>query len=234
MGNRKTQSKGERQLRWEAEVVEYVNTIYRMTKVHGNARANTAPANLRSDIPIIGPVFEPPGYLHLQKRNNSPSIEPGSTYLLAITIVHPFFYPGLGSCPGCGSNNTNWDGWTPTGPREVHGVCREERALGYQLRCKDCKGVNGKDYCFATTSAEFWKNHEHWELPRKFPLADIFSPLTHQKFQGGIPYFFSRSAASRELFNLIIELRPALTSAGISEHICRMFQQNLNTCTILI
>src|SRR5882757_4764747 len=99
------------QLKWEAEVVEYVDTIHGMTKIHGNAKANTVAASLRINIPIIGPFFEPPGYLHLQKRNATPSIEPGSSYLLPITIIHPFFHPGLESCPACGSQNTYWDGW---------------------------------------------------------------------------------------------------------------------------
>lgn len=160
--------------------MEYIDTVYGMTKVHGNAKQNTSPTNLQSEIPIIGPFFEPPGYLHLQKRNAICSIEPESMYLLPITMVHPFFYPNLESCPGCGSNNTHWDGWTPTGPREVHGLRREERALGFQLRCKDCKSINGKDYCFATTSAEFWKNCQHWEIPRELRnnLEFLFLLLT--------------------------------------------------------
>ena len=38
---------------------------------------------------------------------------------------------------------------------------------------------------------------------------------------GGIPYFFKRCAVSRELFDLIVELRPSVTAGGLSENIKR-------------
>src|SRR5215471_15940914 len=37
----------------------------------------------------------------------------------------------------------------------------------------------------------------------------------------GMPHFFKRCAVTRDLFNLIIEFRPSLTSGGLSEHIKR-------------
>jgi hypothetical protein len=37
----------------------------------------------------------------------------------------------------------------------------------------------------------------------------------------GVPHFFKRCAVTRELFNMIIELRPSLTSGGLSEHVKR-------------
>ena len=37
----------------------------------------------------------------------------------------------------------------------------------------------------------------------------------------GVPHFFKRCAVTRELFNMIIELHPLLTSGGLSEHVKR-------------
>jgi hypothetical protein len=38
----------------------------------------------------------------------------------------------------------------------------------------------------------------------------------------GVPhFFFKRCAVTRDLFNMIIELRPSLTSGGLSEHVKR-------------
>jgi hypothetical protein len=108
-----------------------------------------------------------------------------------------------------------WDGWTATGARDVHGVRREERALGYQLRCKPCRtkygkgGSNEKEKgsCFATTNKFFWEKWEHY---------DCHEP-------GTIPYFMHRSAVTHELFDLVNELRPSFTSAGLQEHVKREF-----------
>ncbi|PIL33226.1 hypothetical protein GSI_04676 [Ganoderma sinense ZZ0214-1] len=52
-----------------------------------------------------------------------------------------------------------------------------------------------------TTSAEFWKHFEHWELPI------------------GLPHFFSRSAVTSELFDFIVEMRLKSTSAGLAENV---------------
>jgi len=38
---------------------------------------------------------------------------------------------------------------------------------------------------------------------------------------GGVPHFLKRCAVTRELYNLLIELRPSSTSGGIAEHIER-------------
>ncbi|EGO25001.1 hypothetical protein SERLADRAFT_391054, partial [Serpula lacrymans var. lacrymans S7.9] len=59
--------------------------------------------------------------------------------------------------------------------RDIHGIQREEYALGVQLQCKACKENNkqrgdpksGEDmYCFATTSHLFWEKWEFWKIPR--------------------------------------------------------------------
>ncbi|KAF8054908.1 hypothetical protein FPV67DRAFT_1681291 [Lyophyllum atratum] len=199
------------QLRWEANIVEYVDFVHALTSVHGNAKPGTVAPSLKKNIPLLGPYFVPPSYLDIQKRQPAPYIEPETSYFVPITIVHPFYFPGqLNSCPVCESPDTRWDGWTGAGPRDVHGVRREERALGYQLRCKMCKESKARqepgsdeklEYCFAATSKVFWQRWEHWKIPR------------------GVPMFLSRCAVSRELFDLVVELRPKSTSAGIAEHV---------------
>ena len=40
-GNGETDMVWEQQLRWEAEIVEYVDWVNKLTSVHGNARAGT-------------------------------------------------------------------------------------------------------------------------------------------------------------------------------------------------
>jgi hypothetical protein len=156
------------QLQWEAEVVEYVNYLHCQTRVHANKKEGTAP-NLRKAIPLLGPRFVPPSYLHLQKRHVAPIIEPESAYLRPLNIVHPFYYPQIARCPNCKSKDVLWDGWTSRGSREVHGVGCEEAALGFQLRCKPCERAASSErrvtYCTATTNQMFWEQWEHWEIP---------------------------------------------------------------------
>ena len=40
---------------------------------------------------------------------------------------------------------------------------------------------------------------------------------------GEIPIFYKRCALTRELFNLVVELRPSMTSAGLAEQLKREF-----------
>ena len=167
-GNSETDMTGERQMRWEAEIVEYVDWVNKLTSIHGNAKAGTVSPSLKRQIPILGPQFVPPSYLHIQKRDVTPAIEPEASYLLPFVVVHPFYYPNiLNQCPKCNSSNTSWDGWTGAGPRNVHGMHREERALGYQLRCKACKEASREQFCFTTTNKVFWAGWEHWKMPCK-------------------------------------------------------------------
>ncbi|KAJ6533328.1 hypothetical protein DFH09DRAFT_1406865 [Mycena vulgaris] len=132
-------------------------------------------------------------------------IKRDTAYLRPMTVVHPVYHPGLDNCPHCGSDDVSWDSWNGTGSREVHGLRREETALGYQLRHEKCTADEGssgtKNRCFVTTNPAFWEKWEHWKIPR------------------GIPYFFSRCAVNRELFDLIIEFRPSTTSGGLAENI---------------
>ncbi|KAF8173443.1 hypothetical protein BJ912DRAFT_1079230 [Pholiota molesta] len=193
------------QLKFEAEVVEYVNYLHSKLAVHGNSSVDTKkiPKLLESGVPFLGPQFAPPTFLHYMRRDATPAITPECAYIRAITVIHPVYYSTeLVECPQCASTDIRWDGWNGTGARTVHGIARNERAIGYQMRCKTCKDNKKADkYCFATTNHVFWKNWEHWKIPRH------------------IPYFMHRSAVSRELFNLIIELRLSTTAAGLAEHL---------------
>ena len=165
------------QLEWEAHVVEYVGFIYRLTKCHGNSKKGTLPPSLPKGIPILGPRFLPPLYLHIRKRQTVPIIRPETAYQKPLNIIHPFYYENFGLCPQCGSTETRWDGWTTTGHREIHGVHEDETALGYQLICKRCESQYSQArgntstgegaYCFATTNPIFWKNWELWSIPRE-------------------------------------------------------------------
>lgn len=93
-------------------------------------------------------------------------------YLKPLTIIHPVYFPELSKCPKCDSTDVKWHSWVATGYREVHGVNRDELALGYQLRCKTCercrKGGRKKQdtqVCYATTATEFWESYEEWNIP---------------------------------------------------------------------
>lgn len=164
------------QLQWESSVVEYVNYLWKSTRVHGNAKgvAATSFKPLSRDIPLYGPKFIPPSYMDLERRSATPDITPQTMYLRPLRVVHPFYFHQrkFHQCPACDSSNTHWECWTTTGHREVHGTCFPENAIGYQLRCNDCEKTE-KDkpkgdrapYCFATTSAIFWARYEPWEVP---------------------------------------------------------------------
>lgn len=134
MKNRPKQSVYEPQLRFEANAVEYVNYLSSQTLSSGKPNKT-----LSNRIPIFGPRFVPPSYSHYQRRNSAGKMTPEVMYLRPLNIVHPFYYPQLAHCPSCGSKNIKWNGWTATGARELHGVHSEERALGFQLNCEDCK-----------------------------------------------------------------------------------------------
>ncbi|KAK6971771.1 hypothetical protein R3P38DRAFT_3297859 [Favolaschia claudopus] len=204
--NRTNQSCYEPQLQFEAHVAEYVTFLHGQTRPTRTTKtSNTVPKAkpLAPSIPIYGPKFTPPSFVEIHHRGGK--ISPEIAYLRPIHIVHPVYYPLLAKCPHCGSQDIAWDSWNGTGSREVHGVRREETALGYQLRHEACVpdegGVGTKNRSFVTTNPAFWKKWEHWEIPR------------------GIPYFLSRSAVTRELFDIIAEFRPSTTSGGLAENI---------------
>ncbi|KAJ7037697.1 hypothetical protein C8F04DRAFT_1328715 [Mycena alexandri] len=203
-----------RQLEWESNVVEYVSYVFKETRHHASSK-QTGPKILAKVIPILGPRFLPPTFLDSQKRDPT-NIQPAVQYMRPLNVVHPFYFDNIGKCPQCSSNDIAWDSWTSGGSRNVHGVRLEEKAIGFQLRCKPCEGRYSKHgtnvgettatgeklgYSFATTNTKFWNDWQHWEIPR------------------GVPHFNHRCALTRELFDLIVELRPSTTSGKIAENI---------------
>jgi hypothetical protein len=159
------------QLTWEANVVQYVDHVYQRTKRRKDSKTHCygPPHALPPTIPLFGPRFLPPTYLHIQCRHAAPCYDPTQAYLKPINIIHPFYYPQLAQCPACKSKDVFWEGWTSTGSRRVHGIGCEETALGFQLRCEPCseeaKRTKGHAFCFATTNITFWAKREHWEIP---------------------------------------------------------------------
>jgi hypothetical protein len=80
-----------RQLEWESHVVEYIDFVYKETRVHGNKNSSTGLKLLSKGIPLLGPRFIPPSLLDSQKRTPS-KIEPKVHYLRPLNIIHPFYY----------------------------------------------------------------------------------------------------------------------------------------------
>lgn len=160
------------QLKWESEVVQYVDYIHSKLYVHGNSGtlAKDAIRTLDKGVPLLGPKFSPPSFLHSMRRKATPDIRPQDAYISAITVVHPVFYPTtFTGCPKCQSPNIGWDSWNGTGARDVYGIRTNERAIGYQLRCKECKEKKAPGgYCFATTNYMLWEKWEHWRVPSEF------------------------------------------------------------------
>ena len=186
------------QLEWEAHILEYVGFLYRLTKYRRNSGqvGVVPPPSLPKEIPLLGPRFLPPSYLHLQKRQPTPIIQPQTAYLKPLNVVHPFYHPELDKCPQCDSTDVLWDGWTTSGHRELHGVQVEETVIGYQLICKPCQGRFTRTkgtaicekglFCFATTNPNFWKKWEHWRIPCK-QILPFEQNKTHQNSQRTFP-----------------------------------------------
>ncbi|KAI0682549.1 hypothetical protein BC835DRAFT_1311466 [Cytidiella melzeri] len=212
------QSLREGQLRWEAHVVEYVNYISSNKSAVKTSQTKTGAAfKVPAGLPIWGPVFEPPTFSDILRRDpravlnratgKLDKIKPDSAYLRRLTVVHPYYFKSLRRCPRNASHNIASDGWQSTGSREVHGISQEEAAIGYQIRCHDCKEEekNGTSvtYCFALTNAEYWEElkQDYRTLPRE------------------IPHFFHKCALTRDLFNMVVELRLPLTALGLATHI---------------
>ncbi|KAI0365887.1 hypothetical protein BV20DRAFT_953337, partial [Pilatotrama ljubarskyi] len=182
---RPSQSQYVPQLEWAPHIVEYVNWVYRLT--------DSAKAPLKAAIPLLGPRFLPPTYMHVNKRSATADIVPETSYLKALTVIHPLYFDNLKECPLYGENGDGvfWGGWTTTGHREVHGLDREETALGFQLRCTSCVGTapprektepdgpkgnaaesKPKYKCYSTTNELFWEKYEHWQIPGKSAAPD--------------------------------------------------------------
>jgi hypothetical protein len=90
-------------------------------------------------------------------------------YIKPLNVIHPFYYPQLATCPRCGSDKEN--------------ICKESA----KMKKGNTKNTPGDDdagaqasetadlesYCFATTSAAYWRTWEHWRIPREFHASDI-------------------------------------------------------------
>ncbi|TCD66734.1 hypothetical protein EIP91_001027 [Steccherinum ochraceum] len=197
------------QLEFNSEVLHYVSLLAKATTVRSDVADSHPPETVPAGFPVLGPLFRPPSWLHASKRSVAPGVAPETAYIKPIFVAHPVYFPEFKDhgCPQCGSKDIHPDSWTSTGHREVYGMFRNVTAIGYQMRCSDCKNRYGKDgdeegkYCFSTTSVQFWQNWEFWEMPR------------------GMPVFFSHCAVTRDLFKLIVEMRPSSTSAGLAENI---------------
>ena len=182
------------------------------------------------NVPIYGPLCQPPTYRDEQKRSSSVSIKPQTLYIKPLYVVHPFYFPELAKCPQCGTHETTWEGWTTSGPRNVHGLWSDALAIGYQLRCTRCEkqseiGEDGKrtlQYCWSTTSREYWIKYQHYEIPGKYTIHDCQRPVIQDsELSDDVPHFFRRCAVTRDTFNFIIEVRLKGTAAGLAENIKR-------------
>ncbi len=135
------------QLMFAAEVCEYVSFLAKVTRP--SAKSGVVALPLNHNIPLLGPQFVPPSFLHAQRRNATPEIMPDPAYLKPVNIIHPLYYPDvLDQCPRCrlagSKSDVAWNGWNATGHREVHGLMQEETAIGVQLRCKTCEVTCGQ------------------------------------------------------------------------------------------
>ncbi|TFK77611.1 hypothetical protein K466DRAFT_508295, partial [Polyporus arcularius HHB13444] len=225
-GSRENQSLYLPQLAFEAEVCQYVKFMAR--EVRPPAKSGVTSVPLHPDIPLLGPRFLPPSFLHVLRRNAAPEITPNPAYLKPLNVIHPMYYPELlERCPNCRTLGAKpdlaYNGWNPTGHREVHGVMQEETAIGIQLRCNSCEArKETRSHCFVTTNPIFWENVQHWEVPGKWLYHCRCSPvLTSAGLTAGMPHFLKRSATTSDLYDLIVELRPSMTAAGLAENIRR-------------
>ena len=121
--------------------------MYSEARIHGLAKSieKTAPHLLARGIPIYGPRFHPPTYLDAHRKSATPDHKPETAYLKPVTTIYPFYFPQISSCPHCGSSEITWEGFTPTGHCEMHGIRTEETALGCQLSCKKCEARRAEE-----------------------------------------------------------------------------------------
>jgi hypothetical protein len=83
------------QLKWEAAVVQYVNFVWEKTQLSCSTEPDAMTPQLSDSIPLLGPCFMPPAYLHASKRPGAMHTDPGPMYLRPLNIIHPFYYPNL-------------------------------------------------------------------------------------------------------------------------------------------
>ncbi|KAG9028629.1 hypothetical protein FS837_003829, partial [Tulasnella sp. UAMH 9824] len=192
----------EPQLIYASQACQYAKYLYDKTLKNGK---------FSLDLPLYGPRFSPPppAFLH-RKPSASSQISPGDFYLKPVTLVHELFWPSLLTCPTCakagrGKGRLERQGYTPEGPRTVHGIYEDEYVIGNRIRCKTCTELKGGGRIqWSFTAQEFWSDMPYWEIPRE------------------IPHFFQRTAISRDLFNLINEVRLSVPAGRLHEHIFQL------------
>jgi hypothetical protein len=78
---------------------------------------------------------------------------------------------------------------------------------------------------WATMNREYWSGVPHWQVPRvcRTFVACLSACLLTRHFSStdpvGIPHFLKKCALSRDLFDIIIEMRPSVPSATLQNHI---------------
>ncbi|KAG8916363.1 hypothetical protein FRC01_003197 [Tulasnella sp. 417] len=192
----------EPQLIFASQACQYVKYLHDKTPKKGK---------FSLDLPLYGPRFSPspPAFLH-RNPSSSSQISPNDFYLKPVTIVHDFFWPSLMTCPTCAKAGRaepklERQGFTPEGPRTVHGIYEDEYVIGARIRCKTCaKLKHGGRIQWSFTAQEFWGDKPYWEIPRE------------------IPHFFQRTAVSRDLFNLINEVRLSVPADRLREHVFQL------------
>ncbi|GJJ09977.1 hypothetical protein Clacol_004202 [Clathrus columnatus] len=136
-------------------------------------------------------------YIH----DMSPLNNPAQFFVEPVYVISPVFdqYLGPDKChvPGC-TGTIMKRGFTA--PRNVYGISSNIKAIGMEYSCLEYK-VFGNMSC-----DRFWNNIEPWKC-------------------GNVPYFQDRSAATRDLYKLVCELRPRLSIGEITEHICQLHLQ---------
>ena len=174
--NRQNHQKVElEQLEFEANIEAYLNVLSSYAFNHGNAAQPGQSRKLPKHFPILGPRFVYPTYLEEHLRTpGSLKVDAYRALMAPVNVVHPVYYSRTKTkfrkCPQCGEEDIKkvyWAGWASNGHREVHGLRRPETAMGLQLRCRSCAAAKKKQYCFATTSVDFWEKWKYWEIPRE-------------------------------------------------------------------
>lgn len=151
-------------MEFAAQVCQYVKVMYGKLLANGKCDPN---------LPLYGPRFLPPSPTIVYRNPLSSSeISTRDFYLKPVTVVHELYWPSLLRCPTCEKANRQKpslqrQGFTPEGPRTVHGIKEEEYVIGTKIRCRTCANLNEDRIQWSFTSSEFWSDRMYWEIPRK-------------------------------------------------------------------
>jgi hypothetical protein len=221
------------QLEFVSNIRQYVDFVYKTVTPNRNS-SQVLSGRLPSGIPFLGPRFLPMPPPHAAKRSTE-TVPVTAYYLRPTTTVHPLYSKDLQICPGCRSRGetstkTLWKSWSSSGrPRHIHGLFEEEMAIGMKLHCETCaeraKDSSERDasgYC-STTNYKFWEGVAPSLIPGTLTCVNLLiSHILMSSPLGWIPHFMSRSAVTRELYDLICEMRLQSTSGGLQKSIKRM------------